>query len=400
MGIKYISGFKGLDNAKQNLRRSTHLGSDTTSSSTVLNPSQAFDQQACFVYLNGTMLREGATGAGGDYVLTGTNTITFNAAVASTDLIEVISYAFANPTLPQTLREVDYAVVAADATLSATSRVTDGDYDAGTFTLTKSSHGLILGGVISVISATATSGSDTISAGRYKVGSVTSANAVVLTNMDGSGLTFVNDSDSDVIYDSVFTREVNGLNDMNHTQLYLNGMLLVQNTDYFSDDKNVTLDKTVNLLAGHQIAIRSFGSVTPDKESEKQGTGISILDDTHNRLMISTDLATANVTATFHLQVSVRHATAATDSYRIANFFIRAEKNVPADCYIHLISDAGNIASGFEILDEDGYSVATDMTDGNVGLGVTADANGWYVYLANRAGFSIVAGFKATAISN
>jgi hypothetical protein len=399
MGIRYISGFKGIDNAKQNLRRSTHLGS-AAAGGTVLSPSQAFDPQATFVYLNGTMLREGTTGNGGDYVLTGTNTITFNTAVASTDLIEVVSYAFSNPTLPQTLREVDYAVVAADATLSATSRVTDGDYDAGTFTLTKSSHGLILGGVISVISATATSGSDTISAGRYKVGSVTSANAVVLTNMDGSVLTFANDSDSDVIYDSVFTKEVEGIANTNHTQVYLNGMFLVQNTDYFSDTRNITLDKTVNIATGHQIAIRSFGSVTPDRESEKQGTGITILDETHNRIMISTDLPTANITTTFQLQVSVRHATATNDAYRIANFFVRAEKNVPADCYIHTIADAGNIASVFQVLDEDDYSAYDDITNGNVGLGITADANGWYVYLSNRAGYSIVAGFKATAISN
>jgi hypothetical protein len=71
MGIKYISGFRGLDNAKQHLRRSTHLGS-AAAGGTVLNPSEAFDQQACFVYLNGAMLREGASGAGGDYVLSGT----------------------------------------------------------------------------------------------------------------------------------------------------------------------------------------------------------------------------------------------------------------------------------------------------------------------------------------
>ena len=72
MGIKYISGFRGYDNAKQGLRRSVHVGSDLTSGNTVLNPSQAFDQQACFVYLNGAMLKEGTGGDGGDYVLTGT----------------------------------------------------------------------------------------------------------------------------------------------------------------------------------------------------------------------------------------------------------------------------------------------------------------------------------------
>ena len=51
MGIKFLSGFRGYDNAKQHLRRSVHAGSDLTSGNTVLNPAQAFDQQACFVYL-------------------------------------------------------------------------------------------------------------------------------------------------------------------------------------------------------------------------------------------------------------------------------------------------------------------------------------------------------------
>ena len=69
MGIQYISGFRGLDHAKQHLLRSTHLGSATTSGNTILNPAEAFDQQACFVYLNGAMLREGTSGDGGDYVL-------------------------------------------------------------------------------------------------------------------------------------------------------------------------------------------------------------------------------------------------------------------------------------------------------------------------------------------
>ena len=58
MGIKFLSGFRGYDNAKQHLRRSVHAGSDLTSGNTVLNPAQAFDQQACFVYLNGVMQKE------------------------------------------------------------------------------------------------------------------------------------------------------------------------------------------------------------------------------------------------------------------------------------------------------------------------------------------------------
>ena len=398
MGIKYISGFRGLDNAKQHLRRSTHLGSATTSSSTVLNPSEAFDQQACFVYLNGTMLREGTTGAGGDYVLSGTNTITFNTAVASTDIIEVVSYAFQNPTLPQTMQEIDHAVIAAETTLHATSRVTDGDYDTSADTLIKGSHGLVVGNVINVISATPSSGT-TITAGRYKVLTVTDSGNVVLTDIDGNALAFANDSDADVTYDVVFSLSVPNLTVVNHAMVYLNGMLLVEDTDYFRDQQRITFDKTVNIATGHQIAIRHFGSYVTAADGEVQRTGITITDDTHNLLLSSSDLVNST-TATFQLQVSVRHVTATNDAYRIANFFVRAEKAVPADCYLHTIADAGNIASTFEVLDENGYSAASDMTDGNVGVGITADASGWYVYLANRAGYSIVAGFKASAISN
>jgi len=398
MGIKFISGFRGLDNAKQHLRRSTHLGSETTSSSTVLSPSEAFDQQACFVYLNGAMLREGTSGAGGDYVLSGTSTITFNTAVASTDVIEVISYAFQNPTLPQTLKEVDHIVTATNSTAHATSRVTNGDYDTSADTLIKSSHGLVVGDVINVISATPTSGT-TIVAGRYLVASVTDSGNVVLQDIDGNALSFANDSDADVTYDVVFSQLIGGLSAFSHVMLYLNGMLLVENTDYFRDQQRITLDKTVNIATGHQIAIRSFGSFALEREAEKQGTGITIVDDAQNLILRNTDLSASNVTAAFHLQISYRHVTATNDSYQIANLFVRAEKAVPADCYIHIISDAGNIGAGLEILDEDAYSAASDLTDGNVGVGITADANGWYVYLVNRAGFSVVAGFKATAIS-
>jgi len=395
MGIKYISGFRGLDNAKQHLRRSTHLGSATTGG-TVLNPSEAFDQQACFVYLNGAMLREGTSGNGGDYVLSGTNTITFNTAVASTDVIEVISYAFQNPTLPQTMQEVDHVVTSTNSAAHATARVSDGDYDTSADTLIKGSHGLVVGDVISVISAT---GTDTIAAGRYKVLTVTDAGNVVLTDIDGNALSFGGDSDADVTYDVVFSLSVPNLTVVNHAMVYLNGMLLVEDTDYFRDQQQITLDKTVNIATGHQIAIRHFGSYVTAADGEVQRTGITITDDTHNLLLSSSDLVNST-TATFQLQVSVRHVTATNDAYRIANFFVRAEKAVPADCYLHTIADAGNIASTFEVLDENDYSAASDMTDGNVGVGITADASGWYVYLANRAGYSIVAGFKASAISN
>ena len=121
MGIKYISGFRGADHAKQHLRRSVHLGSALTSGYTVLNPAEAFDQQACFVYLNGALLKEGTGGAGGDYVLSGSNTVTFNTAVAATDAIEVISYIFQNPTLPATMTEVDHTVTSANATYHGTA---------------------------------------------------------------------------------------------------------------------------------------------------------------------------------------------------------------------------------------------------------------------------------------
>ena len=62
--------------------------------------------------------------------------------------------------------------------------------------------------------------------------------------------------------------------------------------------------------------------------------------------------------------------------------------------------DGGNIGTKFDAVDENGYSTYANVTDGNVGVGVTADANGWYVYLANRSGHSVVAGFKALAITN
>ena len=88
MPIKYISG---INADKQNMRRSTHLGSDLTSSNTVLAPSETFDPQACYVYVNGVLLREGTSGNGGDYVLSGNSTVTFNVALATTDIIEVVS---------------------------------------------------------------------------------------------------------------------------------------------------------------------------------------------------------------------------------------------------------------------------------------------------------------------
>ena len=396
MGIKYISGFRGADHAKQHLRRSVHLGSALTSGYTVLNPAEAFDQQACFVYLNGALLKEGTSGAGGDYVLSGSNTVTFNTAVATTDAIEVISYIFQNPTLPATMTEVDHTVTSANATYHATA-VTGGAYTASTDTLTKSSHGLAVDDVISV---TASPTSNSIAVGRYKVLTVTSSSAVVLTDIDGNALTYSADSSTtNVEYTKVFNKKIPLLTQVNNIMLYLNGMLLVKDTDYYVDEQSVTIDSTVNLLENHIIASRSFGSFATQVENEIHRNGITIADDTHNLLLQSSDL-TGNTTAVFHLWVSVRHSTATNDAYQSANFIVRAETAVPADCYLHTVADAGNIGTAFDAVDTNSYSTYANVTDGNMGIGVTADANGWYVYLANRSNHSVVAGFKAIAITN
>ena len=396
MGIKYISGFRGADHAKQHLRRSVHLGSALTSGYTVLNPAEAFDQQACFVYMNGALLKEGTAGNGGDYVLTGSNTITFNVAVATTDAIEVISYIFQNPTLPQTMTETDHVVTSANASYHATA-VTGGAYTASTDSLTKSSHGLAVGDVISV---TASPTSNSIAVGRYKVLTVTSSSVVVLTDIDGNALTYSADSSTtNVEYTKVFSKVVPLLTQINHIMLFLNGMMLVKDTDYYVDQQSITIDSTVNILENHVIAVRHFGSFATQIENEFHRNGITIADETHNLLLQSSDL-TGNTTAAFHLWVSMRHATATDDAYRISNVLVRAEKNVAADCYLHRVYDAGNIATNLEVVDTGSYSAYSSITNGNVGVGITADANGWYVYLSNRSSHSIVAGFKALAITN
>ena len=394
MGIKYISGFRGLDHAKQHLRRSVHLGSALTSSYTVLNPAEAFDQQACFVYLNGALLKEGTAGNGGDYVLSGTNTITFNVAVATTDAIEVISYAFQNPTLPQTMVEVDHTITSANASYHSTA-FTGGAYTTATDTLTKASHGLAVGDVIDVTAAT---GSSTITVGRYRVLTVTSSSAVVLQTVDNAALAFTNDGTS-IAFTRVFNKSVPNLTVTNHVMLFLNGMHLVKDTDYYVDQQSITVDSTVNLLEDAVVAVRHFGSFVTQITGEVQRNGITITDDTHNLLLSSTDL-TGNTTAVFQLWVSVRHATATNDAYRTSHVFVRAEKNVAADCYLHRAGDAGNIGTDLQILDAGNYSAYSDISDGNIGVGVTADSSGWYVYLANRSSHSVVAGFKAIAITN
>ena len=394
MGIKYISGFRGLDHAKQHLRRSVHLGSALTSGYTVLNPAEAFDQQACFVYLNGALLKEGTAGNGGDYVLTGTNTVTFNVAVATTDAVEVISYAFQNPTLPQSMVEVDHTITAANATFHSTA-FTGGAYTTSTDTLTKASHGLAVGDVISVTAAT---GSSTITVGRYRVLTVTSSSAVVLQTVDNTTLAFTNDGTS-IAFTRVFSKSVPNLTVTNHVMLFLNGMHLVKDTDYYIDEQSVTVDSTVNLLENAVVAVRHFGSFVTQINGEVQRNGITIADDTHNLLLSSTDL-TGNTTAVFQLWVSVRHSTATNDAYRTTHLFVRAEKGQASDCYLHRSGDAGNIGTDLQIVETGSYSTYANVSDGNIGVGVTADANGWYVYLANRSSHSVVAGFKAIAITN
>ena len=396
MGIKYISGFRGADHAKQHLRRSVHLGSALTSGYTVLNPAEAFDQQACFVYMNGALLKEGTAGNGGDYVLSGSNTITFNVAVATTDAIEVISYIFQNPTLPATMTEVDHTVTSANATYHGTA-VTGAAYTASTDSLTKSSHGLAVGDVISV---TASPTSNSIAVGRYKVLTVTSSSVVVLTDIDGNALTYSADSSTtNVEYTKVFSKVVPLLTQINHIMLFLNGMMLVKDTDYYVDQQSITIDSTVNILENHVIAVRHFGSFATQIENEIHRNGITIADETHNLLLSNTDL-TGNTTAVFHLWVSLRHSTATNDAYRCSHVLVRAEKNVAADCYLHRAADAGNIGTDLQIVETGNYSVYSNVSDGNVGIGITADANGWYVYLSNRSSHSIVAGFKAMAITN
>ena len=393
MGVKYISGFRGLDHAKQHLRRSVHLGSALTSGYTVLNPAEAFDQQACFVYLNGALLKEGTSGAGGDYVLSGTNTITFNVAVATTDAIEVISYAFQNPTLPQTMVEVDHTITSANAAYHSTA-FTGGAFTTATDTLTKSAHGLAVGDVIDVTAAT---GSSTITVGRYRVLTVTSSSAVVLQTVDNAALAFTNDGTS-IAFTRVFNKSVPNLTVTNHVMLFLNGMMLVKDTDYYVDQQSVTVDSTVNLLENAVVAVRHFGSFVTQINGEVQKNGITIADETHNLLLSSTDF-TGNTTAVFQLWVSMRHATATDDAYRTSHVLVRAEKNVAADCYLHRALDAGNMGTELQVVDTGSYSTYASVANDKVGVGITADSAGWYVYLSNRSSHSIVAGFKAIAVS-
>ena len=393
MGVKFISGFRGYDNAKQNLRRSVHAGSDLTSGNTVLNPSQAFDQQACFVYLNGVMQKEGS-GTAGDYTLSGTSTVTFNSAVATTDVIEVVSYNFANPTLPESMIESDQTITSAQATYHATD-VTGATYTASTDTITKASQDLNVGDVISVTSA---SGTNTITTGRYKVKTRTSADAAVLEGMDNSALTFSGDGTA-VAYTKVYSQSVNNLTLINKAMVFLNGMLLVEDTDYFKDQQAITFDSSVNLLQNHVVAVRNIGSYSTPSSTDVSNTSIEIADEGIATLLTADDF-TSNVTCVFNLHVSARHATATNDAYRTAHILVRAQTNSASSCYLHRAYDAGNISDEVEVKDAGNYSSISSFTDGKIGIGVTADANRWSVVMGNRAGHSIIAGFKALAITN
>ena len=395
MGVKFISGFRGYDNAKQHLRRSVHAGSDLTSGNTVLNPSQAFDQQACFVYLNGVMQKEGS-GTAGDYTLSGTSTVTFNSAVATTDVVEVVSYNFANPTLPESMIESNQTITSAQSTYHATD-FTGATYTASSDTLTSgTAHGLAVGDVISV-TASPTSGS--ISVGRYKAKTITDTTNVVLEGMDNSALTFSTNGTSNVNFTRVYSQTVNNLTLINKAMVFLNGMLLVEDTDYFKDQQTITFDSSINLLQNHVVAVRNIGSYSTPSSTDVSNTSIEIADEGIATLLTADDF-TSNVTCVFNLHVSARHATATNDAYRTAHILIRAETNVASDCYAHRAYDAGNISDEIEIKDAGNYSSISSFTDGKIGIGVTADSNRWSVILGNRAGHSIIAGFKALAITN
>ena len=395
MGVKFISGFRGYDNAKQHLRRSVHAGSDLTSGNTVLNPSQAFDQQACFVYLNGVMQKEGS-GTAGDYTLSGTSTVTFNTAVATTDVVEVVSYNFANPTLPESMIESDQTITSAQSTYHATD-FTGATYTGSSDTLTSgTAHGLAIGDVISV-TASPTSGS--ISVGRYKAKTITDTTNVVLEGMDNSALTFSTHGTSNFNFTRVYSQTVNNLTLINKAMVFLNGMLLVEDTDYYKDQQTITIDSSVNLLQNHVVAVRNIGSYSTPSSTDVSNTGIEIADEGIATLLTADDF-TSNVTAVFNLHVSARHATATNDAYRTAHILIRAETNVASDCYAHRAYDAGNISDEIEVKDAGNYSSISSFTDGKIGIGVTADSSRWSVVMGNRSSHSIIAGFKAAAFTN
>tara|TARA_R100000234_G_scaffold107098_1_gene77990 strand:- start:2533 stop:3411 length:879 start_codon:yes stop_codon:yes gene_type:complete len=290
--------------------------------------------------------------------------------------------------------ESDQTITSAQATYHATA-VTGATYTASSDTITKSSQDLNVGDVISVTAAT---GTDTITTGRYKVKTRTSADAAVLQGMDNSALTFSGNGTS-VEYTKVYSQSVNNLTLINKAMVFLNGMLLVEDTDYFKDQQAITFDSSVNLLQNHVVAVRNIGSYSTPSSTDVSNTSIEIADEGIATLLTADDF-TSNVTCVFNLHVSARHATATNDAYRTAHILVRAQTNSASACYLHRAYDAGNISDEVEIKDAGNYSSISSFTDGKIGVGVTADSNRWSVILGNRAGHSIIAGFKALAITN
>ena len=202
-----------------------------------------------------------------------------------------------------------------------------------------------------------------------------------------------------VEYTKVYSQSVNNLTLINKAMVFLNGMLLVEDTDYFRDQQTITFDSSVNLLQNHVVAIRNIGSYSTPSSTDVSNTSIEIADEGIATLLTADDF-TSNVSCVFNLHVSARHATATEDGYRSAHILVRAETNNATDCYAHRVYDAGNIGSEIEVKDAGTYSSVSSFTDGKIGIGITADSNRWSVILGNRAGHSIIAGFKALAITN
>ena len=252
-----------------------------------------------------------------------------------------------------------------------------------------------------VISVTASPTSGSLAVGRYRILTKTDNNNVVLVTVNDEPLTYsTNSASANIDFTNLFSKRANNLTLQSKALVFLNGMLLVENTDFFRDTQAITIDSTVNLQQNHVVAIRHFGSFVFPNSSEASHTGIEILDDAESTLLTSADVGTSNTTSVFKIEVSARHATATNTTYRLAQFVVRAEKNSASDCTMTRLTDTGDIGADFEVIHEGGYSSYSSATDGKIALAVHADANYWYVYLINRSGHTIVSGFKASAISS
>ena len=129
-----------------------------------------------------------------------------------------------------------------------------------------------------MINVTAATGSGTISTGRYRVKTVTDSSNVVLEAMDFSALTFSGNGTS-VEYSKVHSQRVNNLTLINKVMVFLNGMLLVEDSDFFRDNQYITFDAGVNLLENHVVAIRNFGSYSTPSSTDVSNTSIEIADE-------------------------------------------------------------------------------------------------------------------------